>query len=265
MTVEAAEVVRTDMSFADGSKPVGISYGLNIYKNEVSYVTHEIDVTNARQPGLGIDLATHGFCLTEHRTAVTDFSDAAQQDYYKNEVKALIAELTGARKVIVFHMQLRDNSPTAKAGLRKPAFFAHIDYNEETFRIRAREELGAEADEWLARPFAAYNVWRGVKPVREKHLAVCDARTVRIEDFIETQVHEKPGHPTPYVGMPLTHNPAQRWFYFPRMQPEEALIFKQCDSDHGKPRWSPHVAIDDPHSDHGQPRISFEARTLAFF
>src|SRR3546814_15381536 len=98
---------------------------------------------------------------------------------------------------------------------------------------------------------AAYNIWRGVKPVEEKPLAICDARTVKHTDFVETPIIEKPGEPTPYVGMPLAYNPAQRWYYYPNMQPDEVLVFKQCRSEErrvGKEcvstcryRWAPYL------------------------
>src|SRR3546814_5081231 len=84
-------------------------------------------------------------------------------------------------------------------------------------------------------------------------------------DVCSSDLIEKPGEPTPYVGMPLAYNPAQRWYYYPNMQPDEVLVFKQCDTDHSGIRWSPHVAIDDPYTANAQPRVSFEARALAFF
>src|SRR3546814_13568752 len=90
--------------------------------------------------------------------------------------------MTGAKKVIVFHNQLRGHSPTAGKDIRKPAFFAHIDYTEDTFKIRARELLGDEADQCLGHRMAAYKIWRGVKPVEEKPIASCDARTVQHTD-----------------------------------------------------------------------------------
>jgi hypothetical protein len=265
MSVQQAEGVRTVVSFADPTKAFGVSYGLNRYANDMTYEQKDVEFRNARLvPDEG--LATRGFTLIRSETKVTDFCDVGQLEaVYKQEMHDLIRKMTGAEMVIVFHMQLRDNSPKADATIRKPAFFAHIDYTEDTFRIRAREELGEEADHWLGRRMAAFNIWRGVHPVEEKHLALCDARTVRREDFLETVIHERPGEPTPYVGMPLSYNPDQRWYYYPDMQPDEVLVFKQCDSDHDQIQWSPHVAIDDPRSANPRPRVSFEARTLAFF
>jgi hypothetical protein len=161
-------------------------------------------------------------------------------------------------------MGAKPDSPSADSAVRRPAGVPHIDYDEDTFRIRAREELGDEADHWLERRFMCLNVWRGLRPVEEMPLALCDGRAVREGDFRKTIIHERPGEPTPYVGMPLTYNPNQRWYYYPDMQPGEALIFKQCDSDHDRVQWSPHVAIDAPAPPDARPRVSFEVRTLAF-
>ncbi|MGZ8485050.1 MAG: CmcJ/NvfI family oxidoreductase, partial [Candidatus Binatia bacterium] len=65
----------------------------------------------------------------------------------------------------------------------------------------------------------------------------------------------------------LTHNPNHRWFYFPNMQTNEAIVFKCYDSmKDGRARWSAHAAFDDPISPGNAPaRESIEMRTLAFF
>jgi hypothetical protein len=64
----------------------------------------------------------------------------------------------------------------------------------------------------------------------------------------------------------LAHNPAHRWYFFPDMQPNEALLIKCYDSDKTKARFTPHGSFDDPAmpADH-PPRESIEVRTLAFF
>jgi len=259
------ERVRAVVGFTHPAVEAAVHYGKNSFKSELRFDQREIEVIDARlidaQPGLD----EYGFTLVKHRTAVSDFADPAQTEIYRDEMRDLIQRLTGARKVIVFHMQLRDNSPAASTDIRRPAAVPHVDYNEDSFRLRAREELGEAADQWLSGRFAAINVWRGLRPVEEMPLALCDARTVREEDFRKTIIHEKPGEPTPYVGMPLAYNPDQRWYFFPNMQPDEVLVFKQCDSDHGQLRWSPHVAVDVPARPDPEPRASFEVRTIAFF
>jgi hypothetical protein len=65
----------------------------------------------------------------------------------------------------------------------------------------------------------------------------------------------------------ITYNPAHKWFWFPRMRREEALVFKVFDSmKDGRARWTAHTAFEDPTSPpHAQPRESIEIRTLSFF
>jgi hypothetical protein len=235
--------------------------------SEVTYRTHEVAAIDARPLAHGLGFDRSGFELLPHRTAVTDFTDGGQLErIYRGEMERLITQATGADKVIGFHMQLRDSGPDAADGVRRPARIARVDYDEDTFRQRAREVLGDEADDWLAQRFMGINVWRGVKPVENVPLAVCDARTVRHEDLHPNAIRETPDQLTPYTGLMLDHRPEQRWYYFADMQPDEALIPKLCDSEHGPVRHTAHSAIDDPTSRPGSPpRVSFEVRTIAFF
>ncbi len=259
--------IRASVGFADPAVEAAIHYGKNSHKSHLKLIDHEVDITDARTLARPPSLEQQGFELIRHATRVTDFRDPEQvETTYRDELCELVRSRTGARKVIVFHMHIRDNDPGAHEDIRRPAALAHVDYDENTFRLRAAEVLGDEADEWLARPFTAINVWRGVGPVEEMPLAVCDARSVDLADFRRTIIHEKPGEPTPYIGMPLAYAEGQRWYFYPDMEPDEVLIFKQCDTDHDRTRWSPHVAIRDPGSwPDARPRVSFEARTIAFF
>jgi len=65
----------------------------------------------------------------------------------------------------------------------------------------------------------------------------------------------------------ITYDPAHRWYWFPRMQPDEALVFKTYESlRQGCARWTAHTAFDDPTTKpYARPRESIEIRTLAFF
>ncbi|TMG76527.1 MAG: methyltransferase, partial [Betaproteobacteria bacterium] len=58
-----------------------------------------------------------------------------------------------------------------------------------------------------------------------------------------------------------------RWFYFPEMRRDEALVFKVFDSaKDGRARFTAHSSFVDPTTPEGAPpRQSIEARTLAFF
>ena len=65
----------------------------------------------------------------------------------------------------------------------------------------------------------------------------------------------------------VRYNPEHRWFYFPRMRRDEALVFKVFDSaKDGRARFTAHSSFVDPTTPPGAPaRQSIEARTLAFF
>ena len=65
----------------------------------------------------------------------------------------------------------------------------------------------------------------------------------------------------------VKYNPAHRWFWFPRQERNEAIVFKVYDSEKdGRARWTAHTAFTDPTSPpNARPRESIEIRTLAFF
>ena len=65
----------------------------------------------------------------------------------------------------------------------------------------------------------------------------------------------------------LAYDPAHRWFYFPQMQRDEALVFKVYESKtDGRARFTPHCSFVDPTTPaNAPPRQSIEVRTLAFF
>jgi hypothetical protein len=64
----------------------------------------------------------------------------------------------------------------------------------------------------------------------------------------------------------VTYNPSHRWFYFPRMRVDEALLLKCYDSEtDGRARFAPHTAFHDPTTPvDAPPRESIELRTLVF-
>src|SRR3546814_2611612 len=107
------EAINTKVCVADPERDFGVSYGQNRYTGEIHLDTVDLQIRNARLAPEE-DVATRGFTLMKHETKVTDFRDRAQVDaIYDQEGHDLIKEMTGAKKVIVFHNQLRDNSSTA--------------------------------------------------------------------------------------------------------------------------------------------------------
>jgi hypothetical protein len=66
-------------------------------------------------------------------------------------------------------------------------------------------------------------------------------------------------------GFNLSYSCAHRWYYAPRMQPDEVLAFKLFDSEPGRIQWTAHTAFEDPSArPDAAPRESLEIRTIAF-
>jgi hypothetical protein len=59
-------------------------------------------------------------------------------------------------------------------------------------------------------------------------------------------------------------NPAQRWYYFSDLTPDELIVFKGFDSDPARYAQPPHNSADLP-GPGAAPRVSVEARFFAFF
>ena len=67
-------------------------------------------------------------------------------------------------------------------------------------------------------------------------------------------------------GYNLQYNPGHRWYWMPRMQPDEVFVFKLCDSDRSRIQHTGHTAVDDPTAAaDARPRESIEIRTISFF
>jgi hypothetical protein len=150
--------------------------------------------------------------------------------------------------------------------------------------------------------FALINVWRNIdaeRPVASTPLACCDARTTHIGDLLTFEIHyaDRVGenyfarHDERHVRRRVSLKSSARlyswrralhqqaWWYFPRMEHDEAMLIKQWDSagalacgderdaSEGKPStFSMHSAFKDPTTPKGAPtRESIEVRCVAIF
>lgn len=233
------------------------------------FESHEVSIRDGRPEADRFSLEREGFALLRHETAVADFydEDEVRRVYYP-EIERLVKEQTGASKVLVFDHTLRTNDQKTRTErqVREPVRVAHNDYTERSALQRVRDLLPPdEAEERLRHRFAVIQVWRPIgKPVQESPLAICDARSIARGDFVATDLkyQDRTGE-----IFQITFNPDHRWYYFPHMARDEALIFKCFDSlTDGRARFSAHTAFDDPTSPPGALlRESIEMRTLAFF
>ena len=225
-------------------------------------------IRDGRAVSAELSVERNGFVLVDHPTAVRNFFDPAElEGVYRPEVEALIRKVSGAARVVMFDHTLRsgDEGEREQRLIREPVLSAHNDYTEWSGPQRVREIMGDEAPALLERRFAIIQVWRAInQPIESNPLAVADARSVAFDDFLvaERRYPHRVGQ-----TYRLKHNPAHRWFYFPRMRRDEALVFTVYDSmKDGRARFTPHTSFEDPTTPAGAPpRQSIEARALAFF
>ena len=254
-----------------GGKPATVlaSPGERPAMRNAEYQEVTVTVRDGRPGAADFDLEREGFALARRGTDVTDFYDDAQVEaVYYPEIERLVKDYSGASEVLVFDHTIRVNEPELRAArkVREPVLVAHNDYTDRSAPQRVRDLLPAErAEALLEHRFAVVQVWRPIAgPVRDMPLAICDAQSIASADLVETDLvyQDRVGE-----VLQMSHNPDHRWFYFPAMERDEALVFKCYDSlRDGRSRFTAHTAIADPAAPAGAaPRQSIEARTLAFF
>jgi len=253
-----------------GVRPVSESYGPNNsrFRYTGMHDPHAVEIADGRPRAREFSLDVHGFAFVEHPTAMRDFFAPGEiERVYYPEVEALVKQLSGAARVVVFDHTLRSGDAGEREArlVREPVTSVHNDYTERSAPRRVREILPNEAEALLARRFAIVQVWRAIdQPIRTHPLAIADARTVAPADLIPAE--RRYPHRVGEIYQ-ARYNPAHRWFYFPEMRRDEALVFKTFDSaTDGRARSGVHTAFDDPSTPPAAPpRRSIEARAFAFF
>ena len=253
-----------------GEKLVNETFGPNNIRRRRTG-THELkpmEVRNGRLVANQLSLDEQGFVFVEHKTRVKDFFDRTElESVYYPEVEQLIKSASGASRVVIFDHTLRSGYEAEREEklIREPVLSAHNDYTEWSGPHRVRELLPDEADALLARRFAIIQVWRPInQPIQVNPLAIADGKSIATEDLIvaERRYPHRVGQ-----TYRLKYSPNHRWFYFPEMRRDEALVFKVYDSEKdGRARFTPHTSFEDPTSPpNAPPRQSIEVRALAFF
>ena len=253
-----------------GEKLVNETFGPNNIRrrNSGTQQLMPMAVRNGRLLAGEISLERNGFVLVEHQTKVGDFFDSQQlESVYYREVKQLIKRESGASRVVIFDHTLRSGEETEREEklIREPVLSAHNDYTEWSGPNRVREFLPDEAEDLLTQRVAIIQVWRAInRPIQANPLALADAQSVAMADLVvaERRYPHRVGQ-----TYRLKYNPDHRWYFFPEMRRDEALVFKVYDSEtDGRARFTPHTSFEDPSTPAGAPaRQSIEVRAFAFF
>ena len=264
-TIEA----RVNYLIRTSDKPVNETYGPGpgglMRKTSGTYDRRIVPIDDGRGRGFGLESA--GFELVDHTTQMRNFFDPDElTNLYYAEMRQLIAERSGARRVHIFDHTLRtsDEADRTAKQIREPVRSVHNDYTDWSGPQRLRDILPDDAEALLTKRMAIIQVWRAIdQPVERDPLAIVDGRTIAPGDLIpaERRFPDRVGEIYQFE-----YNPAHRWFYFPRMRRDEALVFKVYDSDKARVRWGAHSSFELPDTPADAPaRESIEIRAFAFF
>ncbi len=181
---------------------------------------------------------------------------------FYDQCAELVMAATGCLCARTMQHEFRTGVPMSPNGLGTYAETPHADltpYVEDVLDIPDGHHFGV------------YNVWRSTDPlqaIESKPLALCDHSTISADDMISSDGWRMTEPGTRLVLYRLVHDMAQNWHYFPRMEPNEAMIFRQYDSRIEDPasRVTFHTAFNDPTTRKDAPRRrSVEARVVAVF
>ena len=273
-TTEAPRFVETDLTYMTPAsvKPTVQTSASHVADSPVrtgEFARRRIPIFDGRPFAKQFSLDREGFELHPHQTAVTNFlDDEAIRNIYYPEVIKLVKAATGASDVFIFDhtVRIEEDAKREHNARRAPVQVVHNDYTDKSGPTRIRDLLPPEkAEAYLAGRFAQINVWRSIgAPVQTTPLAVSDAQSIAPADLVPTDLVY--GDRTGEIYQ-FHHNPAHRWFYFPDMTRNEALLLKGYDSaTDGTARFTPHTAFTNPEAAaDAPPRESIEVRSFVSF
>jgi hypothetical protein len=230
---------------------------------------HEVKILNGWPRVDAFSLDREGFELKPIDNSFDQFDDNAA---IKKSFYPLIVEFvklhTGANRVEVFDHTIRkpmSEDLKDQTDVQRPTVqLAHSDYTPKSGPQRVREILADEAEQLLKHRVAFYNVWKPLyRTVEEFPLAMCDDTTTANDDKLVMELKYSDRTGEIYV---MRYSPSHRWIYFPKMNPDQALLLKTYESESGRSSSMGHSAFEDPTSPADAPtRESIEIRTMAFF
>lgn len=249
----------------------------SIHKSDFGGATspQDIRVRNGRlekQQQLTIDDA--GFELIDCPTTLStsDFYKMGEEEdiqtRYYDEIADAVKEKLKCDKVVCFHHQVRNQEKAGKDGVQG---YAGVSPHSDSSPVSG-DQLAiqmAEEGEGTYERYAYINLWRNIAeiPIEDDHLAMLDERTtVKPDDYIPKDLFAD-GYSVAQYGLNARHAHRHKWYYFPQMTKNEAIIFKQMDSDYTKSgRICFHMSINDPTASANAPaRQSIEVRMMCYW
>jgi hypothetical protein len=239
------------------------------------YAPTTVTIANARPHTAEFGLDRTGFTLLRHTSAVADFGDPAQLDgTYRAEAGELVRQALGADEIVTLGWVIR-RANQALDGAQPPASDVHVDIHPG--RTHDRLSAASPRGEPYQRAVMT-SLWRAFSPPpQDWPLALLDYRSVDDAEgepnlllFVDKlpdpdnvpEIQDPDAGPAGSIFAP---RPRHRWWFFPDLTVDEALLFKLHDTDHSVAWRVPHTAFETPYAAAANPRESVEFRTIAFF
>jgi hypothetical protein len=204
-------------------------------------------VINARARETPPSLAWEGFCLAEAPSQVVDFYDLEEmRAHYHKEMCRTVKKLVSASAEfgepahVLTNGHITRNEAEAEAGERLGSH--HLVHNDFTPDFREKISMRTPLVNLFIENggrVCIFNTWRRFDPGELKSpLGLCDATTIMAEDLIPTSLAnygkglrqtDKDRGDNPIGTFDIyqaSENENHQWYYYPRMNRDEALVFK---------------------------------------
>jgi hypothetical protein len=233
----------------------------------------------------GDGLFATGFTLLRHEASVRDWNDGEEvREIYYPEICELVKAQTGATHAFCAN-HLRRNSDLGDVVSKlfgvatAPIQSVHNDftavYGEEVLRsfesggggagfgnVEEMKAAGVTPELMRSSRLLMVNTWRSVspEPLARNPLAVCDVRTVGLEELVANRLGGNADSLEVYGSM---FNPDHEWYSYAGMNQDEVLLIKTFDSEMQPFVPTLHTSFEIPDTAEDAPaRRSCEARVL---
>lgn len=249
--------------------------------SNVKSTEHSLNVINLRdyQPQVklnveGVEYVSFNSSLQEESLLHPDKAEVKSvvEKLYWPECAELVKKNTGAVEVVPYHWRHRQTpknmqeQDASKGVSSKPVTHFHIDNDASTAEGSLKAALGEEeASRWLASGhWGIVNVWKPIgDPAYQYPLAVVDVTKVNWQRDVEV-VLTRNNYKNSING--LRFRDGFDYYYVKDLRADEALLFRNFDSQDGRGIGVPHAAVDDVNTPVGcPPRRSIEVRCLVLY
>jgi hypothetical protein len=205
-------------------------------------------INNARESKNTPSIGKEGFTLLSENLKLEDVYQKDEMQKKAMYLKDLLKSYVQGKKSFFLGHIVRDEANKSEQPLitRAPAFFVHADWDQDRIKSIGQKEDKFIVTNTLVQPshidnflkgvghWEIYNIWIPARTVVNSPLALCDLRS-----FLQSDIVDNIWVNNSYLKkeemklniLSLKSNSQQNWYYYPLMQSNELLIFKQFNSN----------------------------------